>query len=98
MTNKRKAEMARPAYSMVSASWSREEMASVLGKSLSAYDEAYRRGASMPPRFLVGRFWRHSIMGYEQWQREEVAKAEDEAKRLAGKVHKRVKTETALET
>jgi hypothetical protein len=90
MPNKRKAELTAPPHSIISAptaSWSREQMARELGKSLPAYDDAYRRGASMPPRYRVGRFWRHLIIGYEQWQREQVAKAEAEAqrKRLASK-------------
>ena len=87
MPNKRKSELVRPVYSVITptSSWAREEMTAELGISLEAYDERYRRGDDMPERYRSGPFWRHLIVDYQQWQREQVAKAEAERKRLTNK-------------
>jgi|SRR6516225_8730045 hypothetical protein len=83
--HKRKDELTRPPVTVMSAtaSWSREQMAAEMGLSLAAYDDRYRRGADMPPRYKLpgGSFWRHLIVDYQQWQRQAVAKAAAEAER-----------------
>jgi hypothetical protein len=80
--NKRKHELMRPPVTVISptASWSREEMAFEMGLTPSGYDERYRRGAPMPPRYRVGPYWRHLIVAYQQWQREQMIAAEAEAR------------------
>jgi hypothetical protein len=57
-------------------------MAEQMGLTPSGYDDRYRRGAPMPPRYRApgAQFWRHNILAYQQWQHEQTVAAEAEAR------------------